>query len=150
MIDYNYISFSFLLRNRRDQRISDYMFIYIYTYTHTHIPHTRACAHTHTHTYIFCLFAFSRASSVAYGGSQARGLIGVVATGLCHSPQQYRIRATSTTYTTAHSNTGSLNHWAQPGIEPTTLWFLVGFVNHWATMGTSMCIFLIKTYNITF
>ena len=55
----------------------------------------------------FCLF---RAIPTAYGGSQARGLIGVVATGLCHSPQQYRIRATSTTYTTAHSNTGSLNH----------------------------------------
>ena len=40
------------------------------------------------------------------------------------------------TYTTAHSNTGSLTHRARPGIEPSTLWFLVGFVNHCATTGT--------------
>ena len=32
------------------------------------------------------------------------------------------------TYTTAHGNTRSLTHWARPGIEPTTSWFLVGFV----------------------
>ena len=37
--------------------------------------------HTHTHTYIL-LF---RAALVAYGGSQARGLNGTAATGLCQS-----------------------------------------------------------------
>ena len=31
-------------------------------------------------------------------------------------------------YTTAHSSSGSLTHWARPGIELATLWFLVGFV----------------------
>ena len=41
--------------------------------------------------FCFCLFAFSRAAPAAYGGSQARGLIGAVAAGLHHS----------------HSNTGS-------------------------------------------
>ena len=51
--------------------------------------------------FFFCLFAFSRAAPMAYGGYQARGLIGAVATGLCqhysnicdlhHSSQQYRI-----------------------------------------------------------
>ena len=41
--------------------------------------------------FFFSLFAFSRAAPVAYGGSQARGLIGAVATGMCNS----------------HSNTGS-------------------------------------------
>ena len=46
----------------------------------------------------FCLFAFSRATPVAYGGSQARGLIGAVATGLYHS----------------HSNVGS-----EPRLRPT-------------------------------
>ena len=51
-------------------------------------------------------------------------------------PQQHGIWAASSTYTTAHSNTGSLTHWARPGIDPTTSWFLVGFVNHCATMGT--------------
>ena len=35
--------------------------------------------------HIFCLFAFSRAAPVAYGGSQARGLIRAVATGLRQS-----------------------------------------------------------------
>ena len=46
----------------------------------------------------FCLFAFSRATPAAYGGSQARDLIGDVATSLCHS----------------HSNTGS-----KPNLQPT-------------------------------
>ena len=35
----------------------------------------------------------------------------------------------SVTYTTAHSNAGTLTHWVRPGIEPVTLWFLVGFVS---------------------
>ena len=35
-------------------------------------------------------FAFSRAASVAHGGSQARGLIGAVATSLRHSHSSAR------------------------------------------------------------
>ena len=35
--------------------------------------------------------------------------------------------STSATYTTAHSNTGSLTPQARPGLEPTTSWILVGF-----------------------
>ena len=73
-----------------------------------------------------CLFAFSRATPAAYGGSQARGQIGAVAASLHHS----------------HSNAGSLTHWARPGIEPATPGFLVGFVNHWATMGIPDVYFL--------
>ena len=46
---------------------------------------------------------------MAYGGSQARGLIGAVAKSLRHS----------------HSNAGSLTHRGRPGIEPETSWFLV-------------------------
>ena len=34
---------------------------------------------------LFCLFAFSSAAPMAYGGSQARDLIETVATGLRHS-----------------------------------------------------------------
>ena len=48
--------------------------------------------------YLFSLFAFSRAAPEAFGGSQARGLIGAVATGLLQS----------------HSNTGS-----EPHLRPT-------------------------------
>ena len=86
--------------------------------------------------FFFLYFAISRATPAAYGGSQARGLIGAVATGPCHSHGNMGIQAVSTTYTTAHGNTRSLTHWVRPGIEPTTSWFLVGFVNHWATTGT--------------
>ena len=32
-------------------------------------------------------------------------------------------------YTIAHGNAGSLSHWARPGIELATSWFLVGFVS---------------------
>ena len=41
--------------------------------------------------FFFCLFAISRAAPLAYGGSQARGLIRAVATSLYHSSQQRRI-----------------------------------------------------------
>ena len=37
--------------------------------------------------------------------------------------------ATSVTCTTAHSNAGSLTHWARAGIKPTTSCFLVRFVS---------------------
>ena len=57
-------------------------------------------------------------------------------------PQQLGIRASSATYTIAHGNAGSLTHWARPGLEPETAWFLVGFVNHWATMGTPRVMYL--------
>ena len=39
-------------------------------------------------------------------------------------------------YTTAHSNAGSLAHWARPGIRLESSWILVGFHFHWATKGT--------------
>ena len=48
--------------------------------------------------FFFCLFTFSWAAPVACGGSQARGLIGAVATGLRQS----------------HSNAGS-----EPRLQPT-------------------------------
>jgi len=54
---------------------------------------------------------------MAYGGSQARGLLGATA---MPEPQQCQIRATSATYTTAHGNTGSLTHCSRPGIKSAT------------------------------
>ena len=44
-------------------------------------------------------------------------------------PQQYRIQATYATYTTANGNAGSLIHWARPGIEPATSWFLAKLIS---------------------
>ena len=82
---------------------------------------------------IICLF---RAVPEACGGSQARGQIGAVDTGLRHS----------------HGNLGSKphhgdlhhslrQHWilnpqARPEIEPASSWLLVGFNNHWAMTAT--------------
>ena len=48
---------------------------------------------------------------MAYGSSQARGLIGTAAARRpTPQPQQCGIRAASATYTTAHGNAGSLTH----------------------------------------
>ena len=56
-------------------------------------------------------------------------------------PQQRRIWAASVTYTMAHGNTGSLTHWARPGVEPTSLWILVRFVTAepWWELPRSYC-----------
>ena len=43
------------------------------------------CIFIHSFIYLFCLFAISRAASVAYEGSQARGPIRAAAAGLHHS-----------------------------------------------------------------
>ena len=79
--------------------------------------------------FFFCLF---RAAPVAYGASQARGLIGAIAAGLHHKHSNARskpIWAESVNYTATHSNTRSLAHWTRPEIEPPTSWFLVGFIS---------------------
>ena len=49
-------------------------------------------------------FFLFRATPAAYGGSQARDPIGATAY------SNARIQATSATYSTAHSNAGSLTH----------------------------------------
>ena len=69
-----------------------------------------------------------RAAPVAYSGSQARGQIGASAASLHHSNAGSCIAACA--------NTGSLTHWARPGIEPISSWILVWFRARWATMGT--------------
>ena len=75
----------------------------------------------------FKFFFLFRAALAAHGSSQARGLIGAIATGLCHSQIQCQIQAMSVTYIAAHGNARSLTYWARQGIEPTISWFLVGF-----------------------
>ena len=79
--------------------------------------------------FIFYFFVFSRATPEAYGDSHVRGLIGAVAAGLRQNHSNLGSKP-SETYTTAHGNAGSLTHWARPGIEPSTSWFLVRWVNH--------------------
>ena len=79
--------------------------------------------------YLFiCLFM---ATPKAYGGSWARGQIGAATARLCHSHNSARpepcLRVA--TYTTAHSNAGSLTHLARPGIKPASSWILVRFLS---------------------
>ena len=66
----------------------------------------------------FFFFLLFRAAPPAYGDSQARGPIGVLAAG--HS----------------HSHTGSLTHWERPGIKPKISWFLVRFISDAPGQGT--------------
>ena len=74
--------------------------------------------------------------------SQARSWIRAAAASLRHSHSHAGsiwaalCPAASANYAAAYSNTGSLTHWARPGIEPTTSWILVGFLMRWTTMGT--------------
>ena len=78
--------------------------------------------------FFFNFFLF-RATPSAYGGSQARSLIGATAAGLCQSHSNTGSERCLWLNTTAHGNAGSLTHWAEPGIEPTTSWLLVKFVS---------------------
>ena len=84
-------------------------------------------------TIFFFLF---RATLAAYGSSQATGSNRSCRCQPTLQPQWHRIQAMSVTYTPARENSGSLTHWASPGIELVSSQILVGFVNRWATTGT--------------
>ena len=84
----------------------------------------------------FCLFAVFLGSSHGIWRFPGWGSNQSCSRRPTTEPQQRGIWAVSATHSTAHGNTGSLIHWARPGMEPATPWFLVGFVNHWATTGT--------------
>ena len=70
-----------------------------------------------------------RATLMAYGGSQARGLMELW-------PPAYARSELRVWLTPPHSNTGSLTYWVRPGIELASSWILVGFINHRAMTGT--------------
>ena len=79
---------------------------------------------------VFLFFFFFRASPMAYGSSQA-GVeleLQLPSYTTAPQPQQCRIWAVSVAYSTAHSNTGALTHWAGPGMEPESSWILVEFI----------------------
>ena len=74
----------------------------------------------HQHFSISFLFFFFRATPILYGSSQTRGWIGTAAAGLHHSHSNTRSKL-SAFYTAACGHTGSLTHWARPGIEWTCI-----------------------------
>ena len=64
--------------------------------------------------YLFLnFFSLFGATPMPHGGSQDRGPIGAAAARRHYS----------------HSNAGSFTHWARPGVEPKSSWFLVGFAS---------------------
>ena len=70
-------------------------------------------------SFFFFIFLLFRAELAAYGGSQARGLIGITLV--------YTIATAAAT--PSHGNARSLIHLLRAGVEPETSWFLVGFVS---------------------
>ena len=79
------------------------------------------------HFIYFFFFGLMRAAPAAHGGSQTRGWIRAIDTGLRHSQSQ--IWAMPATYTTGHGNTGSLAHGVRRGIKSASSWILVRFVS---------------------
>ena len=53
-------------------------------------------------------------------------------------PQQHGIQAASSTYTTAHGNTGSLTYGARPGIEPASSFGLLTAELQWEIPGVTL------------
>ena len=79
--------------------------------------------------FFFSFFVFSRAALVAYGGSQARGLIGAVAAGLDTATATWDLSRVCD----QHHNSWQrqiLNPLSEAKDRTKTSWFLVGFVNH--------------------
>ena len=95
--------------------------------------------------FLLILFAFFRATPMAYGRSQARGQIRAVAASLqnSHSNMGSKLhlhptpqltatldpQTTSATYNTAHGNARFLTHCTRQGIEPASSWILIKFVS---------------------
>ena len=75
--------------------------------------------------FFFLLF---RAKLAAYGGSQARGPIGAVATGLCYSHSHSNARS-ELCYLHHSSGQCRILNPLKSGIKPACLWILVRFVS---------------------
>ena len=85
--------------------------------------------------FFFFLLLF-KAAPIAYGSNRARGQIQAAAASLHHNHSNARSELHLWPYTAACDKTGSLIHWARPGIEPASSWVLVRFLTYWAKMGT--------------
>ena len=92
-------------------------------------------------------FLLLRAAPGAYGDSQAgvKSELQLPASARARAMQD---QAMSATYTTAHSNAGSLTHWAKPGEEPATSWFLVRFVSAVPQQELPPALFYIISYRL--
>ena len=84
---------------------------------------------------------------LAYGDSQARGLIRAIAASLSHSQSNARSHLHLPPAMSCSSD-GSLIHWVRPGLEPVSSWILLRFVICWAKMGTPRICF--RCYRISY
>ena len=73
---------------------------------------------------------------MAYGSSQSQGSNQSCSCRRTPQPQQSEIWATSVTHAAACGNTGSLTHWARPGIKPASSQRRCRVMTQWATIGT--------------
>ena len=80
--------------------------------------------------YIFIVFLSFRGAPAAYGGSQARGLIGPVVFGLCQNHSNAGLEPAFVTYPTAHGQCQIHNPLNEARIQPVSSWMLVEFINH--------------------
>ena len=77
----------------------------------------------------FFSFGIFRATPEAYGISQAKGRIGTIAAGLCHSHSSVRSELCLWPTPQFEPTPGSLTHWVRPEIDPTSSWVWVRFVS---------------------
>ena len=82
---------------------------------------------TRTQMPLYLIF-FSTATPTAYGGLQAWGRIGTVAS-LQLEPQQRQIQATSVTYTTAQATLDPRPTERDQGVKLASSWILVRFIS---------------------
>ena len=78
----------------------------------------------------FLFFSFClRAAPAAYRGSQARGRIGAIATGLHHSHSNARSEPCLQLTPQLTAKPYPLTHWVRPEIKPVSSWVLVRFLS---------------------
>ena len=99
---------------------------------------------------VFLFFLFFKGCSRGIWKFPGKGL------NWCHScqsmpqPQQCQIWATSASYAAAHGNGRYLTLWKSPGIEPTSLWILVGFITaepQWELPNTDFSMMRTKSWH---
>ena len=93
--------------------------------------------HSNILFFLLFFFFFLTATPTAYGGSQAQGWVGTVAAAYVIAIAIHDASHICD-YTRAHSNIGSLTHWARPGIEPISSWTLCQVLNPLRQDGNSI------------
>ena len=76
---------------------------------------------------LFLFFSVFKASTKAYGSSQAKGRMGAAAAGLHHSHISARSEPHFWPVLQLVATLNPLNHWVEPGIKPSSSWMGLGW-----------------------